>query len=131
MTYTLLTIHFLDNTTTDENILAVYEKYKGKGESLGEISIKTLENLKLLKLVPCESYTAKFSSPLKMRGLEIEEERGQTLSINDFTTELVSKFKIEYIMAENIREEEKTETETTAIEGKTETTEGANETESI
>ncbi len=130
MSYILLTIDFLDNTTSEE-ILAVYGDYKLKGESLGEISINSQGKLKLLKIAPCESSTAKNEKPLDMLGLEEEREGEKTLSINDFTTKIVKLFKVGSIKTEEVEEEEKTEEGTTAIESKTETTEGANETESL
>lgn len=93
-----LTMTFLDNTT-DKKILSIYnEKYLNQGRELGEMSISHEGKIKTLLITERTEINTTAESP------KDEEERGQELSINDFTTHLVSLCKIEEITAERVDE---------------------------
>lgn len=104
MKYTKLTMTFLDKTT-DKKIQSIYDDgFKGKGASLGEMSIESEGKIKTLSIYPREEATT------TAEGENMQEERATELSINDFTTRLVFAYKIESIKAEDV------DTEATSVE---------------
>ena len=85
-----LTITFLDETS-DNQVYKIYQEgYYKKGLELGEIGITSEGLVKTIIICP---YTFKEG-----------EEQGK-LTINDFTTALVLKYKIAEIKTEAIKEE--------------------------
>lgn len=99
MKYTKLTMIFLDKTT-DKKIQSIYDdEFKGKGATLGEMSISSEGKVKTCLIAPYEEPT------VTAEGETLQKERQSELSINDFTTRLVFAYKIESIKTEDYDDE--------------------------
>lgn len=87
-----LSIYFLEDVD-DEIIKKIYDvNYLGRGRELGEATFSSEGKLKKISISPYETKEG--------------EEEGK-LSINDFTTYLVLKYKIQQIKTESERIEKK------------------------
>lgn len=109
-----LTITFLDSTT-DERVYKIYQaNYYKHGPELGEIGITSQDKVKTITILPYNKGS--------------DEEEG-VLTINDFTTYLVLKFKIAEIKTETIVEKTEETEEKTIEKTEEKTTEKTTETE--